>query len=97
VEPDGDLDADLDAGAPSTAGAKATTHTWAPGMDVEHAEMGRGWVWGSGRGVVTVRFETAATGPGPVRSLKADDPALQPWRPESPDGSTVPDMHERHR
>jgi DNA polymerase-4 len=97
VEPEGDLDADLDAGAPSTAGAKATTHTWAPGMDVEHAEMGRGWVWGSGRGVVTVRFETAATGPGPVRSLKADDPALQPWRPESPDGSTVPDMHERHR
>ena len=24
--------------------------TWAPGMDVVHTEMGRGWVWGSGRG-----------------------------------------------
>jgi DNA polymerase-4 len=56
--------------------------TWAPGMDVVHDEMGRGWVWGSGRGVVTVRFETAETDPGPVRSYAADDPALSPWRPE---------------
>jgi DNA polymerase-4 len=55
--------------------------TWSPGMDVEHTEMGRGWVWGSGRGVVTVRFETAETGPGPVRSYPADSPALSPWRP----------------
>ena len=47
---------------------------WAPGMDVVHAEHGRGWVWGSGRGVVTVRFETAETGPGRVLSLAADDP-----------------------
>ena len=59
--------------------------TWAPGMDVEHAEMGRGWVWGSGRGVVTVRFETAETGPGPVRSYPADSPDLSPWRPPEPD------------
>ncbi len=96
-EPAADLDAGLDADAPSTAGAKATTHTWAPGMDVEHAEMGRGWVWGSGRGVVTVRFETSATQPGPVRSYPIDDPDLQPWRPTTVDGATVPDMHERHR
>ena len=54
---------------------------WAPGMDVVHEELGRGWVWGSGRGVVTVRFETAATPPGPVRSYAADDPALSPWTP----------------
>jgi DNA polymerase IV len=59
--------------------------TWAPGMDVEHAEHGRGWVWGSGRGVVTVRFETAGTPPGPVRSFKADDPELTPWRPPEPE------------
>ncbi|GAB7003825.1 DNA polymerase IV [Nocardioides sp. AN3] len=52
---------------------------WAPGMDVVHQELGRGWVWGSGRGVVTVRFETASTGPGPVRSFSTDDPALSPW------------------
>jgi DNA polymerase-4 len=52
-------------------------------MDVEHADMGRGWVWGSGRGVVTVRFETADSGPGPVRSYAADDPALAPFVPDT--------------
>ncbi|HWU23630.1 MAG TPA: DNA polymerase IV [Nocardioides sp.] len=52
-----------------------------PGMDVEHDEMGRGWVWGAGKGVVTVRFETAETGPGPVRSYAEDDPALHRWQP----------------
>ena len=54
---------------------------WSPGMDVVHDELGQGWVWGSGRGVVTVRFETARTPAGPVRSFAADDPMLQPWRP----------------
>ena len=54
---------------------------WAPGMDVVHEELGRGWVWGSGRGVVTVRFETATTPPGPVRSYAVDDPALSAWPP----------------
>jgi DNA polymerase-4 len=88
---------DPDVHAPSTAGARTTTHAWAPGMDVEHATMGRGWVWGSGRGVVTVRFETAETGPGPVRSYPVDEPDLKPWRPEATGGVTVPDMHERHR
>ncbi len=52
---------------------------WLPGMDVVHAEHGRGWVWGSGRSVVTVRFETAETGPGPVRTFAADDPDLRRW------------------
>jgi DNA polymerase-4 len=56
--------------------------TWAPGMDVVHEQHGRGWVWGSGRGVVTVRFVRAETDPGPVRSMPADDPALRPWRPD---------------
>jgi DNA polymerase-4 len=60
-----------------------STHqrTWAPGSDVEHDEHGRGWVWGSGKGVVTVRFETAETEPGPVRSYAVDDPALSPAEP----------------
>ncbi len=53
---------------------------WVPGMDVAHREHGRGWVWGAGAGRVTVRFETAHTGPGPVRTFRADDPALSPWR-----------------
>ena len=58
--------------------------TWAPGMDVVHADLGRGWVWGSGRGVVTVRFETAASPAGPVRSFPEGDPALSAWTPEEP-------------
>ncbi|WP_372729509.1 DNA polymerase IV [Nocardioides sp.] len=57
---------------------------WSPGMDVVHAELGRGWVWGSGRGVVTVRFETAETPAGPVRSYPVDDPALSVWQREEP-------------
>ena len=57
--------------------------TWPPGADVVHDEMGPGWVWGSGSGVVTVRFETAHTPPGPVRSFKADDPALHRVEPPS--------------
>ncbi len=51
--------------------------TWPPGADVHHDQWGAGWVWGSGRGVVTVRFETADTAPGPVRSFSVDDPALR--------------------
>jgi DNA polymerase-4 len=47
-----------------------------PGQDVAHPDYGRGWVWGSGRGRVTVRFETADTPPGPVRTFAIDDPAL---------------------
>jgi hypothetical protein len=41
-----------------------------------HTEHGDGWVWGSGLGRVTVRFETAETPPGPVRTFAVDDPAL---------------------
>jgi len=55
---------------------------WSPGQDVEHEEHGRGWVWGSGAGVVTVRFESRRTGPGPVTSFAANDPALHPAPPE---------------
>ena len=51
-------------------------HGWMPGADVVHAVHGPGWVWGAGLGRVTVRFETAATGPGPVRTFAADDPEL---------------------
>jgi DNA polymerase-4 len=49
---------------------------WVPGLDVEHDHHGRGWVWGSGLGRVTVRFETRETPPGPVRTFAYDDPAL---------------------
>ena len=54
---------------------------WYPGQDVVHPELGSGWVWGSGLNRVTVRFEGPRTTPGPVRTLAADDPDLQPGDP----------------
>jgi DNA polymerase-4 len=51
---------------------------WMPGQDVSHAEHGPGWVWGSGRGLVTVRFETRGTPPGPVMTFPDGDPSLSP-------------------
>ena len=51
---------------------------WLPGTDVVHEKYGEGWVWGSGLGRVTVRFETADSAPGPVRTFAADDPRLRP-------------------
>ena len=59
--------------------------TWPPGADVEHREHGRGWVWGAGKGVVTVRFETAETAPGPVHSFRDNDPDLARWSPDESD------------
>lgn len=54
---------------------------WQATQDVHHPEYGHGWVQGAGKGWVTVRFETRATGPGRIRSLRADDPLLQPADP----------------
>lgn len=58
---------------------------WSPGADIHHTHLGDGWVWGSGRGIVTVRFETRWTPPGPVRSFAVDDPALVPGHHDAPD------------
>jgi DNA polymerase-4 len=60
---------------------RGQTRRWLPGMDVEHASFGRGWVWGSGRGRMTVRFETAETGPGAIHTFPTDDPDLRPASP----------------
>ena len=74
-----DTEADQVEPLPAEAVAAVTrSRPWAPGMDVVHTEHGRGWVWGSGVGRVTVRFETAETLPGPVRTFRMDDPALEP-------------------
>ncbi|MEU6697170.1 DNA polymerase IV [Pseudonocardia sp. NPDC046786] len=60
---------------------------WRAGDDVGHPEHGHGWVQGAGHGRVTVRFETALTGPGRTRTLDAADPQLTradpllSWRP----------------
>jgi DNA polymerase-4 len=39
------------------------------GDDVLHRDFGHGWVQGAGHGVVTVRFETRASGPGQARTF----------------------------
>ncbi|CAA9363548.1 MAG: DNA polymerase IV [uncultured Nocardioidaceae bacterium] len=88
---DADSDADSDQGSDSGEAAPGDEvladeaveritrgRRWAPGMDVVHAERGPGWVWGSGLGRVTVRFETAETRPGPIATFRADDPQLTP-------------------
>lgn len=51
------------------------------GGDVRHPEHGHGWVQGAGHGVVTVRFETRTSGPGPVASFDVNDPALRAAEP----------------
>lgn len=71
---------------PPTASAPEPGHArvpWRPGADVRHAEHGQGWVWGSGRSRVTVRFEGPMTPPGPVRTFADDDPDLSPVEPVS--------------
>jgi DNA polymerase IV len=62
-----------------------------PGQDVAHPDHGRGWVWGSGRGRVTVRFETADTPPGPVKTFSVDDPALTKVQHTGPDADEEPE------
>lgn len=49
---------------------------WRAGADVRHETHGAGWVWGSGLGRVTVRFEGPLTAPGPVHTFATDDPHL---------------------
>jgi DNA polymerase-4 len=69
---------DTDQGADTLHGerdavAPTTTDTdWRVGDDVAHRELGHGWVQGAGHGVVTVRFETRGSGPGPARTFAAD-------------------------
>jgi DNA polymerase IV len=45
---------------------------WRIGDDVVHSDLGHGWVQGAGHGVVTVRFETRSSGPGPARTFPID-------------------------
>jgi DNA polymerase-4 len=49
---------------------------WRIGDDVTHRAFGHGWVQGAGHGVVTVRFETRATGPGRARTFPVDTPEI---------------------
>lgn len=52
-----------------------------PGAEVVHPDLGRGWVWGSGLGRVTVRLETRDTGIGHVRTFSEDELSAAPLVP----------------
>jgi DNA polymerase-4 len=74
---------DRTAEAPTETPA-GSDRSFRPGTDVEHDVHGRGWVWGSGLGRVTVRFETWDSTPGPIRTFPTDDAALHPAAPLPP-------------
>ncbi|MCF4137383.1 DNA polymerase IV [Streptomyces sp. Tue 6430] len=81
---------------PAVAGVAPAEHRWRPGHDVRHAELGHGWVQGSGLGRVTVRFETPESEVGRVRTFRTDDPDLAPAEPlplvrRRPDGAPAVD------
>ncbi len=59
----------------------ATPPAWRVGDDVVHTEYGHGWVQGAGHGVMTVRFETRSTGPGPVHTFPDDTPGIDGANP----------------
>ena len=63
------------------AEAEPVNPGWRIGDDVYHPDFGHGWVQGAGHGVVTVRFETRASGPGLARTLALDDPQIDRANP----------------
>lgn len=84
VSQSSDVDDDFEAGVSDNAAPATELVTdfavdepgWRATQDVHHPEFGHGWVQGSGHGIVSVRFETRATGPGTTRTFDVDDPAL---------------------
>jgi DNA polymerase IV len=59
----------------------ATPPAWRVGDDVVHTEYRHGWIQGAGHGVMTVRFETRSTGPGPVHTFPDDTPGIERANP----------------
>lgn len=78
-------DDDFESGVSDHVEEPAVPETSEPGwratQDVHHPEFGHGWVQGAGHGIVSVRFETRATGPGFTRTFPVDDPDLRPADP----------------
>jgi DNA polymerase-4 len=56
--------------------AASTAPAWRVGDDVVHTEYGHGWIQGAGHGVMTVRFETRSSGPGPVHTFPDGTPGI---------------------
>lgn len=57
--------------------AQVTQTGWRIGDDVAHPEHGHGWIQGAGHGVMTVRFETRASGPGLAMTFPDDTPGFR--------------------
>ncbi|RDH76756.1 DNA polymerase IV [Mycolicibacterium moriokaense] len=71
-----------ESGLPQTVSQAAErAPAWRIGDDVTHTDFGHGWIQGAGHGVMTVRFETRATGPGPVRTFGDDTPGIERANP----------------
>ncbi len=60
----------------ATEAAQSSPTGWRIGDDVAHPDHGHGWVQGAGHGVMTVRFETRGSGPGPARTFPDDTPGF---------------------
>jgi DNA polymerase-4 len=80
-EPGPDTDAATDAAPDADPAPADSSGHWTPTQDIRHREYGHGWVQGTGSGVVSIRFETRATGPGRTRTFAVDDPDLSPADP----------------
>ncbi|BBY47825.1 DNA polymerase IV [Mycolicibacterium arabiense] len=70
-----------EAAAASAAASGSPAAGWRIGDDVTHESYGHGWVQGAGHGVMTVRFETRGTGPGPARTMPVDTPEVRRANP----------------
>lgn len=66
---------------PTVTDLAATPPAWRIGDDVTHPDFGHGWIQGAGHGVMTVRFETRASGPGQARTFPDDTPGLDRANP----------------
>lgn len=76
-----------------TSGVYRGGPLYRPGAEVEHPSLGRGWVWGSGLGRVSVRFETRYTGVGPVRTVAEGELSRAPLLPLAADRAGADDPH----
>ncbi|GLP75760.1 DNA polymerase IV [Mycobacterium antarcticum] len=75
-----DLDQNLDASDSHQTGPvdkpPEPVSSWRIGDDVVHSSLGHGWVQGAGHGVMTVRFESRASGPGQAHTMPHDSPRV---------------------
>ncbi len=76
-----EVDAEVEQTTHAAEAAPTASTAWRVGDDVCHDQFGHGWVQGAGHGVMTVRFETRASGPGSARTFSADDPEVRGANP----------------